>query len=374
MIRTLALRERHRRLVRLDPLDVAFLRSLPRSWIRVEKVGPRHLLTVGGIAGTLAAPTCQVTIAPKISVADLSLLLDAEAPPATTPTATGPLVADALVHTLAAGYLRLLARRVAAGLHHGYREEALAAPVLQGRLDLPAQLLHGPSRPEMLHQVRDAFTPDIACNRLLRAALDALRAVAGLSDATRTEADRLARAMVSIQPLAPADWLAHVAAPRDYAPALDAARLLLGGLAPGRAHGPGATFVLELERLFERYLVRGLAAAAGHGVVEPQARRVLHGDGLSLVVKPDALILRAGEPVRIVDAKWKRLVRGRAPRGDVYQMLAYADVLDVPEGVLVYPGRQTRCRDYPPTRRGTRVRLWTLRLEDRHRLAVDLTR
>jgi 5-methylcytosine-specific restriction enzyme subunit McrC len=376
MTRTLSLSERGRRLVRLDPLDVAFLRTLPRRWLRLERVGSRgrYLLTVGGIAGTLDAPTCRLTIAPKVPLSTLWLLLDAETPPATTPTPTGPDVADAILDTLAGGFLFHLARLVTRGLHRGYREEPLAAPLLQGRLDLPTQLRHGPGRPEVLHQVHDAFTADIPCNQLQRSALDALLALPRLSLADRTEAERLSRSLADVSPLPPGAWMAPHATPPDYAPALDAARLLLAGLAPAPGIGHGVVFVVEMERLFERWLLRALEGAAPPGVVvEPQARRVLRGaEGPSLVVQPDALVFHDGTPVRVIDAKWKRPPRSRAHRSDLYQVLAYAETLAVPEAILVYPGRRTRRVDYPLTRRGTQVRVWTLRLEDGARVVREL--
>jgi 5-methylcytosine-specific restriction enzyme subunit McrC len=376
MTRTLALVERGRHLVRLDPLDVAFLRALPRRWLRLDRVGRRgrYLLSVRGIAGTIDAPTVRLSIAPKIPVTSLWLLLDAGDPPSTTATPSGPVVADALVDAFAAGFLSLLGHRILAGLQRGYQEEPLSAPLLQGRLDLPTQLRAGPTRPEVLHQIHDAFTADIPCNRLLRSALDALRAVPCLTAGTRTEAERLARALADVQALRGTDWTAPLAAPPEYAPVLDAGRLVLGGLAPAPGSAGGVIFVVELERLFERYLLRGLESAAALGVVvEPQARRVLDGqDGLSLVVQPDALVCRDGVVVRVIDAKWKRLKRVRAHRADLYQMLAYAETLAVPEVVLVYPGLRTQRRDYPPTGRGTVVSVWTMRLEDRDRVVRRL--
>lgn len=361
MTRTLHLRERSRRLVLLDPADAAHLASLPRSWLRLERVGRRHLVTVGGIAGTIVAPTCRLSIAPKVPLASLLWLLDLD-PPATTPLPTGPVVPDALLDVLAGAFLHHLRERVRVGLRRGYAEEPTASSILQGRLDLPTQLRQGGARPEVLHQIQDAFTPDVPCNRLLRAALDALTAAPGLSPEHRTGVATCSASLVDIEPLSPSDWLTPLAAPPEYAAVVDAARLILAGLSPGRDYGPGVAFVVELERLFESYVVRGLARAAPAGVVvEPQARRVLLGDGPPLVVRPDALVHHGGGPVRVIDAKWKRLRSPRVPRVDLYQILAYAETLAVGEAALVYPGRRTRSWAYPPTRRGTRLVVWTVR-------------
>ncbi len=361
MTRTLHLRERSRRLVRLDSLDVTYLRTLPRRWLRLERVGRRHLLTIGGIAGTLVAPTCRLAIAPKVPLASLLGLLD-QTPPATTPLPDGPIVADALLDVVAGCFLHHLRERLRAGLHHGYREQNLAAPILHGRLDLPTQVRQGLTRPDVLHQVQDAFTPDVPCNRLLRAALNSLITATGLSPETRAGLAVCAGAMTDVTASPIGEWLVPPGAPPEYAAVVDAARLVLAGLTPGGDQGPGVAFVLELERLFERYVLRGLTTAAPPGVtIEPQARRVLRERaGPALVVKPDALVFRAGEAAQVIDAKWKRLRRGRVPRADLYQMLAYAETLAVAEVVLIYPGRSVRSWHYPHTRKGTRVDVWTV--------------
>jgi len=65
-----------------------------------------------------------------------------------------------------------------------------------------------------------------------------------------------------------------------------------------------------------------------------------------LHLRPDVTLDRAGRPVLVVDAKWKRLKGTPLVTEDVYQVLAYCTALGVRRGVLVYPGRRDRAWEY----------------------------
>ena len=55
--------------------------------------------------------------------------------------------------------------------------------------------------------------------------------------------------------------------------------------------------------------------------------------------KPDILIRSQGQVVAIIDTKWKLYEPGEkeASQADVYQMMAYAQVYQCPNVVLLYP-------------------------------------
>src|SRR5262249_5789820 len=129
-----------------------------------------------------------------------------------------------------------------------------------------------------------------------------------------------------------------------YRPLLDLCRLLADGLAPGERSGemPGPAFLIDLERVFERFVTRGLVEVVADtpGAVSVQPPHRLRGEGTApaIVLRPDVTLGRDGRPVLVVDAKWKRLPRAGPLPTDVYQALAYGAALRARRVVLVYPG------------------------------------
>src|SRR5205823_5931867 len=114
---------------------------------------------------------------------------------------------------------------------------------------------------------------------------------------------------------------------------------------------PAPAFLLDLERVFERHVTRGVveAFADGDPTVSVQPAHVVNAPAPGqpdIPMRPDVTIDRAGRPVLVLDAKWKRLPRTTLVTPDVYQVLAYCGALGVARAVLVYPGRGRRVWDY----------------------------
>src|SRR5205823_5619753 len=154
-----------------------------------------------------------------------------------------------------------------------------------------------------------------------------------------------------ITPFVPsAEVFASIAPPPGYGPVLELCRLVSEGLRPAAGTGrPGEVFLIDLERLFERHVGRGVRDAfAGTGFrVEEQRSFHLHdADTGSAAVRlqPDIVIRGEGGVEMVVDAKWKRMRPGRAHPADLYQVLAYGGVLGARRLVLVYPGRRDTSR------------------------------
>src|SRR5262249_58810304 len=111
-------------------------------------------------------------------------------------------------------------------------------------------------------------------------------------------------------------------------------------------------FLLDMERVFEGYVTRGVAASfAGRDRyrVEVQPLRVANRPAAGqpdIHLRPDVLVERDREPWVVVDAKWKDLADAGPSADDVYQVLAYCAALGAGRGVLVYPGRRDRAWEY----------------------------
>jgi 5-methylcytosine-specific restriction enzyme subunit McrC len=373
--RTVILTERTARVCRLAPADVEFLLAHHRTHFELTPTGRRHAyrLRPAGLAGVVVAPTCRLVVRPKVPLVNLFHLLDPLAPLPAAADAVTPAPGAEALDFLAGQFALRLEERAGAGLHRAYRERATEGPFLHGALDLPAQLRAAPGRKDRLHCHYDDFTADVPCNRVLRATAQWLLGsplVGGGVKATLRQALPGFEEVQSL-PWGPAafDAAARDRPPPDYEAMLDLCRLLAGGLAPGEGAGPtpAPAFLLDMERVFERHVTRGLTAGfagLGHGVsVQPTYTVNVPVPGQpDVAMRPDVTVDGAGGPVLVVDAKWKRLPGAAPVTADLYQVLAYCTALGVGQAVLIYPGRRDRAWDYRFTRTPIRVTVRTLRV------------
>ena len=371
--RTLHLTEYRPREVRLRRADVDTILAHPRRPIDVlpaRKPG-RYRLTAQGFAGVLHTPNLRIVLRPKVPAANLYVLLDPDAPP--------ELIADPAAAEPGTEALDFLARRLAdemrsraaAGLRRGYVERSDQQPFLQGRLDVSAQSRESPAARTRFHTSREEFTPDLPVHRLTRGTAElvlgspfvgpetraALRAaVAGYALVPAESVERAAFDGPQIERLSPAD--------RDL---LDLCRLLVGGLRPAEGMGdltnPG--FLLDLERVFERYVERGLRAELPPGALEAQREFVYHAPvpagQPALTGRPDFVVREGGRVACVLDAKWKAL-DGPPPAADVHQALAYSAGLGCKDVRLIYPGRRSQEWRYELTGSETVLTVHTLRV------------
>jgi 5-methylcytosine-specific restriction enzyme subunit McrC len=368
---TIVLTERAATECRLAPDDVDYLLADHRAHLDLVPLGRgRYRLTPAGCVGTIVAPGCRLVIRPKLPLRNLFHLLD--------PVARVPLRVDRAsvlpgaeaLEFLAGRLAQLLAERSAAGLHRTYAERAEAGRFLQGQLDVPAQLRERGGR---LHCRHEEFSADVPCNQVPKATAELLLQSPLLGAGVRAALQRELQAFVAVSPvtLGP-DAFAAASADRlteTYQPLLDLCRLLFEGLRPGESAGPVRcpAFLLDMERVFERYVTDGVRRTFAGGpyavAVQPLFTVSAPAPGRpELQVRPDIVITREGEPLLVVDAKWKRLARSLLVTDDVYQVLAYCAGLGVRRAVLIYPGRRDPRWEYPLARSPVAVEIRTLRV------------
>jgi 5-methylcytosine-specific restriction enzyme subunit McrC len=387
--RILFLRERVPRECRLSRADVDLLLANHRLHVEVVPTHRRgrYRLTPTGHVGTVALPTRRLVIRPKIPLVNLFHLLDQASPPPVIDDRAETIPGTEALDFLAGRLGVLLVERAAAGLHRGYAERSERGPFLQGRLDVAAQVRDGGARKGALHCRFEEFTADVPCNRVPKAVAElVLRSpLAGERARALVRQSLVGFDAVQAAALGP-DSFAEAEPDRlteAYRPLLDLCRLLADGLAPGRREGATAcpAFLLDLERIFEGYVTRGIVEAfAGRGRyrvdVQPRhvANRPVAGQP-DIHLRPDVVLARDGEPRVVVDAKWKDLAGAPLVTDDLYQVLAYCTALSVGRGVLVYPGRRDRAWDYEMAGAPIRLTIRTLRVVgDRERCARSLRR
>jgi len=370
------LTERYCTECRLSGEDVDFLLAAHGTHLRIVPTRQRSLfrVTPTRFVGVIAAPRCRLLIRPKVPLRALFHLLDPQTDLDidTEPFAGAPGIE--VLRFLARRLVSLLSERVAAGLHRSYAEKTGEGPYLQGRLDVAAQLREGTARRDMLHCHRDDFTADVPCNQVPRATLELLLRSGLIDEPLGTVLRQSLQTLdgISATVLTP-EVFTRAAADRtvaDYRPLLDLCRLLAEGLQPsaGKSPAPGPTFLLDLERVFERYVTRGVVEAfAGdnryrvaeqfwYAASEPVAGQT------DLLLCPDVTIWEGEQVPCVVDAKWKQLPPEGRLTGDFYQVLAYCAGLGTRRAILVYPGRRDSCRTYLLPRTSVRVEVRTLRV------------
>ncbi|HEY7328120.1 MAG TPA: hypothetical protein VH592_10790 [Gemmataceae bacterium] len=373
--RTVLLTERRPHTARLAPVDVAFLLERHRGRMEVLPTGRRdcYCLTALGCAGLLVAPTCRFVIRPKIPWVNIFAMLDPLADVTAECDRIAPEKGTEALEFLAGHLARRMEDRVTEGLHRAYRECCEQGTVLHGQLDLPAQLRESPGRKDQLHSHYDELSADLSCNRAVKATAEKLLASPLLSADVRAT---LRQALVGFEGVSPVPLSAQVwgmiqveRVPTEYRSLLDLCRLLADSLSLNDAAGnvPAPSFLLDLERVFETHVTRGIVEAFAESPDHTVSAQVTHtvnepvADQPDVTMRPDLTIECDGHTVLVIDAKWKQLPTN-AETTDLYQVLAYGTALGAEIVVLVYPGRRWSVREYRFTRTPLRLMLCTLRV------------
>ena len=255
--------------------------------------------------------------------------------------------------------IRLFCDKLAAVLRRGLpraylrREGDLGA--LRGRLDVIRQCTVLAASPQRLACRYEDLDPDIALNRVLKATLTHLVGLARASETRRRLGELLfVYDEVAIPARAALPWNEIVLdrTNASWREVLDFARLLLGNRFQTTSAGAARGFALlfEMNTLFEEFVGRSVRRAlAGSGaLVSLQGPRRhalvdLTRQTPVFATRPDIVVTRDDRPVAILDTKWKRLMdeiddrRWSVGQGDIYQMMAYAQVYGCRDLMLVYP-------------------------------------
>jgi 5-methylcytosine-specific restriction enzyme subunit McrC len=375
-IRTLFLRERVSRECRLPRADAEFLLTNHRPHIEIVPTHRRgrYRMTPTGHVGSIILPTLRLVIRPKIPLANLFHLLDPDNPPPITEDRADTISGSEALDFLAARLAQLLTERTVAGLHRGYAERSERGPFLHGRLDVSAQVRDGGARKDALHCRYEEFTADVPCNRVPKAVAELVLRSPLAGERARSAVRQALGGFDGIQsaPLEP-DSFTQAASGRlteSYRPLLDLCRLLADGLAPTGREGAVIcpAFLLDMERVFEGYVTRGIVAAfvgRDRFRVDVQPRHLANqpvAGQPDILLRPDMVLVRDGRAEVVIDAKWKDLAGSPLLTVDVYQVLAYCTALGVGRGVLVYPGRRDAVWDFDIVGTPIRLTVRTLRV------------
>ena len=239
------------------------------------------------------------------------------------------------------------------GLRFDYQRVTDELPFLRGQLNLMAQLRQPPGKGHHFHVRHDVYISDRAENRLLKRALDQVRA-----STKRPETWRLAQELSSRLAEVPASkrvaedfriW-GHDRLMAHYRPLRPWCELILNRQTPLAVMGDhqGISLLFPMEKLFEGFVTQWLRRnLASELKIQTPARSTslcTHLDRSIFRLEPDVLISSA-ERSWVLDVKWKlldtsdRSKKYGLSQADFYQLFAYGQKYLDGNGqmALIYP-------------------------------------
>ncbi|MDC0721686.1 McrC family protein [Nannocystis bainbridge] len=311
--------------------------------------GGRWIVSPKGVVGRLELHEGTLELLPKYPVANLCRMLAAasELPRLLEPVTT--LGEGALPDLLVAAFVSRAEALVAAGLRRDYVEHHERLAALRGRLDLPVHLRRPEALVTELSCRHEEYTFDTLFNGVLRQTTEICRSRSPAL-AVRLSQLRHRLASLPLSRLRPPE-IAQFRYDRftePYRPVHALCRLILEGTALGLGDGaaPGASFVVEMAPLFERFVSASLRARLGPPWRVSLQERTSLDTAAVIEIRPDIVVYRDDQAMAVIDAKYK-LRRGGAPASDdAFQALAYARRYGVQRAMLVFPDRPAGIQEH----------------------------
>lgn len=331
----------------------------------------RHELRARGVVGVLATDECSLEILPKIDVevqggeamrnaAIRKRLVHMLAVALDLKIETGQITEldwqrETLLEILIRIFCTKLTDAVRRGMPRRYivQEDDLSA--LRGTLNLPRQFTRHAANPSRLACKFDELSEDIALNRIMKATVAHLFRMSR-SPSNQQRLRELAFVYADIAEVAVSalkwDEVVIDRTNRAWQELFGMAQLFLRNhyQTTSAGAGRGTALLFEMNKLFEEYVGRMITRALARTEyrVSLQGGRLfcltsLDDERAVFQTKPDILIWRAGQVVHVIDTKWKRISsriddrKQGVSQGDVYQMMAYAQLYCAPRLTLLYP-------------------------------------
>ena len=240
----------------------------------------------------------------------------------------------------------ILSRRVLdrgrKGFYRAYLPETEQLPYVRGRLDV-ARAIQAPWDVRLQCHYQE-HTPDIEENQILAWTL--VRVVhSGMCSErvlpTVRRAYRALRGLVSTQPFHPQDCVGRLynRLNHDYQSLHALCRFFLEHSGPSHKVGDRTVlpFLVNMERLYELFVAEWLKAHLPQNILlKPQEKVDIGQDGtLSFTIDLVLYDAETGEACCVLDTKYK--AADRPSPADVTQVVAYAEMCNCRQAILVYP-------------------------------------
>lgn len=337
------------------PLDKEQLRALAGAHIDVapsSDAAGTYTLTPSSYIGAVNVDDLAVVIRPKIQIDRVMFLIAYAMDPQNWRKDQFELTSDDdVLEAIALAFAHRTRQAIRRGLLQGYRREEDALHTIRGRIRFGDQISRRFDIPLPIEVAFDEFTEDIEKNRLLKTAIHRLGHTFIRSEAVRQEIRGLRPAFgnVTLGTYRPGDLPAFTYSRLDehYRPAVELARLIIENTSLELFQGKvvGAAFLIDMNKVFERFLYVALGEALGFPNREWKHEENLALDEDSRIrMKPDLSWWPSGsatnrvQPLFVGDAKYKWIEPREFHNDDIYQILAYCTAANLSYGLLVYVG------------------------------------
>ena len=380
-MRRLELRE-HQLYPRNVPLDREQLRVLTGCGAHIQVLpSPEeegaYVLRPSSYVGAVNIGDLAVVIRPKIPIDRVMFLIAYSMDPKHWRRNAVELARDdGILEAIIFAFTHHTRQAIHRGLLRGYRGEDDALNTVRGRIRFGDQIQRRFDIPLPVEVAFDEFTEDIEKNRLLRTAIDRLGHTFIRSEAARQEVRRLRPSFTGVglgsyrrgtQP-----EVRYTRLEEHYRPAVELARLILENSSLELQGGKiaGASFFMDMNKVFERFLYVALGEALGlpEGQWRHEADLTLD-EGGRVGMKPDFSWWPSGtagngsRPLFVGDAKYKKTDGDGFEHADIYQMLAYCTAADLPSGMLVYAAGEGELGTYKVKYAGKTIEVVSVDLE-----------
>jgi 5-methylcytosine-specific restriction enzyme subunit McrC len=331
----------------------------PSEAAGVYRVSPTS--TVGALSG----PEFELLIRPKIDVDRVFQLLgyvegyDVMSEPAALERVEE--ITEAFAEAFVAVTERAFTRHVVSGYQP--RDEVLLG--VRGRIRFADQLRRHQSLPIPTEVTYDDYTIDTPENRLIKYALTVVTRLPALRSPVRRRAMRLIGVLEGVADVrfvpSTLPEITRTRLNRHYRTAPEMAALIARSssveLRPGQE--PFSSFLIDMNSLFEEFLFKALAERL-QGLGSWLRGTPVSFDTAGLVrMEPDLSLWQGSDCTFVGDAKYKATSVGSAD--DLYQLLAYCQVLGLGHGILFYGAAFSEVEHEVETA-GTRLRITSVDL------------
>ncbi len=328
------------------PLEKGQLSALAEAHIVVRPSvvqGQTYVLHPSSYIGTAHIGDLCVVVRPKIPIDRVMFLVAYALNPNDWRQYNFDLIqATDVLESIIPAFVHHTRQAVRRGLLQGYRRQEEALHTVRGRIRFDEQIKRRFGVPLPIEVVFDEFTEDIEENRLVKAALHRLAHLPVRSQLARRDVHALRPGFDTVELGAYSRGTPEVQYTRlnnHYRPAVQLARLIIDNSSLELHHGEvtGASFLLDMNKVFERFLYVALREALKLSKSEWIHEKHLTLDEASAINLYPDLSWWSGRRCRFVgDAKYKWLAPSGFQHADIYQMLAYCTAADLPSGLLIY--------------------------------------
>ena len=313
--------------------------------------GTTWVLRPSSYIGTVRVGDLSVIVRPKIPIDRVMFLVAYAIDPKDWRKYPFDLSPDAdVLESIIPAFVHHTRQAVSRGLLQGYRHEEKALHTVRGRIRFNDQINRRFGVPLPLEVAFDEFTEDIEENRLLKTALHQLTHLPVRSQQARRDVHALRPVFNTVELGAYHRGVPEVQYTRlnsHYRPAVELARLIIENSSLELLHGEttGASFMLDMNRVFEQFLIVALREELRLSERAWLRGRLTLDEGDAIRLEPDLSWWSGGRYRFVGDAKYKRIKSENFPNADIYQMLAYCVAADLPSGLLIYAASELEPTD-----------------------------